>query len=294
MIGRLYRKLLRRALRLPGLRYDDIAELRLAEQRMEETGTEFLYRNRFGYYTTINGQHYLNFVFEHQFPNDCYDILDFLAARDDDFDVVIDVGACLGVVSLYCGLRSNRVIAVEAHGANIDRIHTNIALNEKLLDRSFGIEVVQYAITSRDEPQSFHESDSIGHGSLRRIRDGSGAVLQVEGRTLDRLCEEREVAHVDLLKIDVEGAELDVLRGGAGLLARQAIGLIIFEASFTVLEDIEAGKQELIESLALLHAHGYEVATLDGRPVDASIVSAIDDHFVADFVATPVSPALGE
>jgi FkbM family methyltransferase len=47
--------------------------------------------------------------------------------------------------------------------------------------------------------------------------------------TLDCYCERNHVGYIDLLKLDVEGHELAVLRGGARMFANSAIGAVTFE-----------------------------------------------------------------
>lgn len=47
--------------------------------------------------------------------------------------------------------------------------------------------------------------------------------------TLDQFCEQHDIRHIDLLKLDVEGGELDALRGAARLLESKAIDMIQFE-----------------------------------------------------------------
>ena len=47
--------------------------------------------------------------------------------------------------------------------------------------------------------------------------------------TLDNYCALRAIDHIDLLKIDVEGHELDVLAGSAEMLRKKAIRFITFE-----------------------------------------------------------------
>ena len=64
----------------------------------------------------------------------------------------------------------------------------------------------------------------------------SGAVLEerstVTVDTLDRFCQERGIPHIDLLKLDVQGGELLVLRGARDLLQGHAVDVIYTEAAF--------------------------------------------------------------
>jgi FkbM family methyltransferase len=52
---------------------------------------------------------------------------------------------------------------------------------------------------------------------------------KVELNTLDGYCLENSIRHIDLLKIDVEGHELDVLMGAEQLLAAKSVDIITFE-----------------------------------------------------------------
>ena len=47
--------------------------------------------------------------------------------------------------------------------------------------------------------------------------------------TLDAYCTQHEIPRIDLLKIDIEGHELDALAGAKGLFERKAIGMVTFE-----------------------------------------------------------------
>lgn len=51
----------------------------------------------------------------------------------------------------------------------------------------------------------------------------------VKVETIDQYCHDRNIQHIDLLKIDVEGHELDVLTGARGMLESSAISMISFE-----------------------------------------------------------------
>lgn len=61
--------------------------------------------------------------------------------------------------------------------------------------------------------RSFLAWQTDGVGSNAEFRGHSGVVVRVD--TLDRLCQRAGLTRLDFVKIDVEGAELHVLRGGA-------------------------------------------------------------------------------
>ncbi|MFG0257606.1 MAG: FkbM family methyltransferase [Phycisphaerales bacterium JB043] len=52
---------------------------------------------------------------------------------------------------------------------------------------------------------------------------------RVEITTVDEYCAAQAIERIDLLKLDVEGHELDVLRGGEGMLSEGRVAMIAFE-----------------------------------------------------------------
>ena len=53
--------------------------------------------------------------------------------------------------------------------------------------------------------------------------------IEISTDSLDHFCQTNQINHIDYLKIDTEGAELDVLRGAAQLLANSQIDYLQFE-----------------------------------------------------------------
>lgn len=78
--------------------------------------------------------------------------------------------------------------------------------------------------------------------------------LAVPALTLDEFCTRHDIQHIDLLKLDVQGAEYDVLKGAAGLLQSQAIDFVFLEVLIAPTYD---GQRSLREYLSLFEAHGY-------------------------------------
>jgi len=73
--------------------------------------------------------------------------------------------------------------------------------------------------------------------------------VTVQVKTLDEYCRDQEIGWIDLLKIDTEGAEMDVLLGGAGLLTRGRIQAVQFEYGATWL-DARRQLRDVFEFLA--------------------------------------------
>jgi FkbM family methyltransferase len=77
----------------------------------------------------------------------------------------------------------------------------------------------------------------------------SAGTLSVPVRTLDKFCAEQNIDHVDLLKMDVQGYELSVLRGAKSFLERGKIKLVYTEANFVPLYEQQAYFHDLYNFL---------------------------------------------
>jgi len=56
--------------------------------------------------------------------------------------------------------------------------------------------------------------------------------IEVKTTTLDHFCDNENISKIDILKLDVEGAEIKVLSGAVGKLSKRAIALIYTEVMF--------------------------------------------------------------
>jgi hypothetical protein len=70
---------------------------------------------------------------------------------------------------------------------------------------------------------------SVHHRDLKHVGLEMAEQETIETTTIDRFCAEHGIGRIDLLKIDVEGHEMAVLRGAASMLEARRIGLIQFE-----------------------------------------------------------------
>jgi FkbM family methyltransferase len=188
----------------------------------------------------------------------------------------VDVGASFGYFSALAGSivgAGGRVIAVEPGPQNQSLLLLNLAANDVLT-----AEVHQAALS--DEPGVFKYGRSGANGTISPF-DGDPAHVGnydlVQATTLDRLV---SGAPVDMMKIDVEGAEGRVLRGATTTL-RERSPLLVFEFSPPSLEiTSDMSGAELLELLAGM---GYALDLVSADPTVRSSRSAeeILDRFDA-------------
>jgi len=140
-------------------------------------------------------------------------------------DVFVDVGANVGFYTVLAALRGARVISVEAVPHTVAVLRANIKLNG-LEDR---VKVVDKCASDRKHKAKFHipKSGHYGLATINGSRFDATNVVEVECIPLNEVL--KDVKHVRIVKIDVEGSELAVLNGLKEALER--IDHIIVEVS---------------------------------------------------------------
>jgi FkbM family methyltransferase len=74
-------------------------------------------------------------------------------------------------------------------------------------------------------------AESITNSFLRRQSD-SGETVEVQTDTIDHFCRERGISTIDILKVDVEGAEERVFKGAREMFSRGAVKSVFVEVYF--------------------------------------------------------------
>jgi FkbM family methyltransferase len=145
--------------------------------------------------------------------------------------IIFDIGANAGLFSISAAKKigGKGVFAFEPRSATCDLLKRNLVLN-RLAD----VNVVQMAL-----------GDSVGEGVLQvnaRGKDGLNTLGQathpdskvvgqedVHITTVDVFMKEHNIPRVDVLKVDIEGAELMLFRGARDLLERADAPIILYE-----------------------------------------------------------------
>ena len=191
-------------------------------------------------------------------------ILDYLRAHLRRDHVFMDVGANLGYFTVLCAPLVARVIAVEP----VARPGRYCALNITANDLA-NVELLPYGLWHEDT--SFLVLDdplNIGAGSLSQ----SGDEL-IQCRALDGLVERGELSlpRLDMVKMDIQGAEVSALAGMRQTIARCRPG-IIMEVERTCLERLGRSVNDVWDAVDGL---GYRLWAFEAwkdappKPVDS-------------------------
>ena len=123
-------------------------------------------------------------------------------------DVFIDVGAHIGkytVIAAKLVGNNGSVIAIEPHPYNFKTLLYNIRLNK--LNNVIPLNIAAW---DSETMADLYIGKSSGGHSFKTL---SGSKIRVYARPLDNVIDELKLSKVDLIKVDVEGAEAEVLRG---------------------------------------------------------------------------------
>lgn len=179
--------------------------------------------------------------------------------------VAIDVGANIGAHTLSMaravGARG-RVLAFEPNPLVRSALARNVALNTLT-------QVTVYACALGSGPGTLplrvpkagsDDFANMGLASLVALETPHDLV-DVEIRSLDDVLAEQPAERVDVIKIDVQGYEMETLRGMRGCLERHR-PVIVFEYDAWAWKQADASPED---AFAALHAAGYELFKMDNR-----------------------------
>jgi len=157
---------------------------------------------------------------------------------------VVDVGANIGWYTLL----SARIVGKNGKVVAFEPEPDNYALLKKSLEKNNFENVLlsDYCVSNMAGIRKLwlHGLNLGAHSTVRKI---SERAIDVEAVTLDSFLSKLEIQRVDLLKVDVEGAEPEVFEGAREYLLKRKIQNIFFEWNREVWTDKEKLLKKLLE-----------------------------------------------
>ncbi|MEI5098678.1 FkbM family methyltransferase [Streptomyces sp. PmtG] len=188
-------------------------------------------------------------------------LMAWLASRLRAGDVLVDVGANVGFLSVY-GSRlvgaAGRVVAVEASPVFHRRVLQHAELNG-----CANIRAVNAAVSDRSRTLTFvlASSRNMGANSVVPWDGPAESTFEAEARPLPELLEPDEIARARVIKIDVEGAEGGVVRGLAPMLGElRPDAEIAVEVTPERMAQLGDSVEELLETMRAHGFHTYRLA----------------------------------
>jgi len=178
--------------------------------------------------------------------------------------VFIDIGANIGYFSLLAARlvgKEGRVISFEPFQQNVQLLHASLKLNG--FDN---IEVYPFAVADKNALLAYDNMGS--NGVVSEVANDLSSLLLttlVWSVTLDSLL--RHIPRIDVIKIDVEGAEYLAMSGGLDLL-KKCCPTIFSEFSPPALEIVSKVSAEIYLQLLLID-ESYSISVIN---VDGSVI----------------------
>ena len=181
-------------------------------------------------------------------------------------DIFIYVGANIGTYTIWAGELGAEVIALEPAKDTFALLLENVALN------GYSVRSIEAAAGAVCDTARF----TSGRDCVNRL-DPEGSV-ETTIVTIDSIIMDRTVAG---MKVDVEGFEIEVLRGCERALSEHRIKLIQLEWNTTSRAAVGTDRQPVADLLA---QHGYALCRPDG---EGTLVPITNRSFGPDIFARP-------
>jgi FkbM family methyltransferase len=187
--------------------------------------------------------------------------------------VCLDVGANIGWYTTLFQSLGAEVHSFEPAPNAYSRLKQNVKLN----DNSESVHLNRFGLGSERSVSDLHlpVNEPEGHATLADIP--SSTSIPIEIRTLDSYLIEKNIGHVDVVKVDIEGGELSFLKGASRLFEQDVPPVMLIEMSPGVARRFGYTSKDLLDFLRpyyRLHVIDEKARRLTpaGNRVDANVL----------------------
>jgi FkbM family methyltransferase len=187
--------------------------------------------------------------------------------RNHTVNTIFDVGAHIGKkTNRYRALfPSAAIYAFEPSEESFNLLKNRFLEDSRIMPQNVGVSdktgQAEFHLNSFSETNSLFSTseDILSHDDPSLYAPVQK--VNIDLVTLDEFAHSKAIDHIDILKLDVQGAELLALEGAKELLKTQSISLIRSEVEFSKIYENQALFHEIAE---FLHRFGYQMYNLYG------------------------------
>jgi FkbM family methyltransferase len=209
---------------------------------------------------------------------------------------VIDVGSNIGQFTIFSALlvgSSGSVHGFEPAADSFKRLRENTSR----LNHHMGCVQVNRLAAGKENREIMLHIYPPGCSAWNSLNphtmfNGKGAIEpcrteKVRMTTLDDYCRSQKIGHIDLLKVDVEGFEVEVLEGCRWLIEEKRIDNIIFEISLETLKGTHWTGEGILNAIREMGCDVRSI-TSDGS-LERVKMPGFNLPYFANYLATPLA-----
>lgn len=194
-------------------------------------------------------------------------------------DTFLDIGGHFGQYAVSAGIKvgpTGRVVTFEPGPIQVEYLRRNVELNALT-----NVTVANLALSDTPGELGLHVPSLVDIGKSQLVDPNADSqAVRVPVTTLDDYCQTHGIDRIDLMKVDVEGAEFGVFRGAARVMREFPPKAIFYESVDILCKAFDHTPEEMH---AYLEGAGYQIHAMQGdklAPVNESARTSLTD-FVA-------------
>lgn len=241
-------------------------KIKVFQEVLKEYKLDFIFKDSMGIFSQRKYSDNFEYIFRTNNSCDALPMMKALNHMIKNSNISIDVGANIGITSVWLGRNSQKVYAFEPEPKNVSRFKEQMHLNNIK-----NVELIEMVVSDSSKEQILHIFESYGHHSLSPIHVSNKIdEILVKSITLDQFCHYKNIDLIDCLKVDVEGFELEVFFGSKNILKNKLVKLIIFEHGPLLLKK---QNKNISDVISFLNSFGYKVFTINNKEVTAENIN---------------------